>query len=71
MRPSSNTLNIGMFGGLLSGHCGYYVILYNKNSQVSNLITITRDKAEAELGGHTLQFYAGSLLSMIMAASFI
>jgi hypothetical protein len=46
-----NILETGMFGGLLSGNCGFFVVMHNKDLQVDHKISIYRNVnefAEAE-----------------------
>jgi len=48
MGIADNLLKTGLLDGLLSGNCGYFVVLHNKNLQVDTKIEIFRSTAEFE-----------------------
>jgi len=50
MSMLNNKLETGIFDGLLSGNCGYFVVLHNKNLQVDTRVQIYRNTAEFEEG---------------------
>ena len=51
----------GLFGGILSGNCGYFVVLHNTNLQVETKITLYRNTEEFE-GAVALAATAASAL---------
>ena len=67
----NNFIATGLFGGLLSGSCGYYVVLHNENQQTSTKITIYRN-AEDFNSVKALSLTASfmSLIGVIMFADF-
>ena len=60
-------LKIGMFGGLLNGYCGYYVVAHNKSKQVLSPITIYKDAQE--LLGTVVR--AGGIISSLLLAFYL
>jgi hypothetical protein len=48
MTEADNFLETGLFNGLLSGNCGYFIVLHNKNLQVDTKIALFRSTAEFE-----------------------
>ena len=58
-------IDTGIMGGLISGNCGYYVTIENKNRQVSSLVTIYRNVKEASLSSIRL-IYVYSLIFALL-----
>jgi hypothetical protein len=51
----NNMLKTGLFNGLLSGNCGFFVVLHNKNLQVDTKIALYKSTEEFKELGNKLK----------------